>query len=167
MYQHPDCCKYGCSADLANNTVNHAPACPQNPANILPKTRTLEPLICRYCDHRFLVGSDHVEHEANCPAKPVLGDNVKSLALARIDTGKAQWPDDCPAMSALDMARDWVRKSGKNPDHVIVFLGKQTEDGADGVKFFQTGTYRSYAQVGMVHAGLDAMNQSGFAGYDE
>lgn len=144
----------------------------------------------KFCEACGGIASDvdmSIRHDPNCPNHPDAiddtpidpallgpssrviqqGGNVVGLALARVDTGAAKWPDDCPAMAALDMARDWVRKSGKNPDHVIVFLGKQTDDGADGIKFFQTGTYRSYAQVGMVHAGLDAMNQSGFAGYDE
>lgn len=131
-------------------------------------------MTAKFCD--FCNGVSHdggkTDHEEACPLNPdnippnePVASNLRSIGLARANRGA--YPGSVPAMAALDLARDWVRESGINPDHVIVFLASQQPDGADGIKFFQSGSYRPHAQTGMIHAGLDMMHGSGFAGYGE
>lgn len=135
---------------------------------------------CDVCGGVASVSDMVIRHDPNCPnhadaiddtpVEPIRttdggmqGGTVKSLALARAQKGAT--PEMSPAMQALDIARDWVRESGIEPAHVIVFIAREYEEGADGIKYFQTGSYRPHAQVGMVIEGLDILRGSGWTEY--
>lgn len=109
--------------------------------------------------------SDHViVHVSTCPlspsyVEPPAASNVASFALAKADKGSK--PAEHAVTDALDLARDWIRENARTPSHIIVFLARANEDGSDGIKYFQSGIYRSHAQVGMVIEGLEMMRGVG------
>jgi hypothetical protein len=57
-------------------------------------------------------------------------------------------------ITALIVAREWIEQQENGPDHVIVFVGRTTEDGASGTKYFQAGQYPCHAQIGLIVEGL-------------
>lgn len=120
-----------------------------------------EVFICRHCDQRFLVARDHVDHEDNCPAKPVPDGRVVSFALARADKGSK--PREHRPADALDLARAWLEEAGEEnqSQHIIVFLGRTNSDNSSGTKYFQTGSFSCHAQVGLVIEGLEMLRDSG------
>lgn len=123
---------------------------------------------CDLCGGTWNVEDHAIRHAPQCPnhadaiddtpVEPV-ASNITSFSLARANAGSK--PKDHPALAALDLARDWVRESNLTPTHCIVFLARANEDGSDGIKFFQSGDYRSHAQTGMVIEGLDMMRSTG------
>lgn len=122
---------------------------------------------CDVCGGIPSLADNAIRHDPNCPNHPdaiddtpqPVASNVASFSLARANAGSK--PKDHPALAALDLARDWVRESNLTPTHCIVFLARANEDGSDGIKFFQSGDYRSHAQTGMVIEGLDMMRSTG------
>lgn len=124
--------------------------------------------VCDLCGNTAGPGRN-IKHNVDCPNHPdaiddtpqpePVASNVASFALAKADKGSK--PNEHPALAALDLARDWVREANLTPTHCIVFLARANEDGSDGIKFFQSGDYRSHAQTGMVIEGLDMMRSTG------
>lgn len=123
---------------------------------------------CDLCGGISSLADNTIRHDPNCPNHPdaiddtpvePVASNVASFALAKADKGSK--PNEHPALAALDLARDWVREANLTPTHCIVFLARANKDGSDGIKFFQSGDYRSHAQTGMVIEGLDMMRSTG------
>lgn len=117
----------------------------------------MDPFICRWCDRRFMVAADHVKHEDDCPARPKPAP-VASMAAARFD--RATHPEELTGRDALVAALAWWDScpADEKPTHVIVMIGRDTpgKTTASGTKFFQAGTYRHHAQMGLC---LEAMHQ--------
>lgn len=66
-------------------------------------------------------------HSANCPN----ATTVASLAAKRFE--KIGDPSAHEALSALDVARDWVLNHAEGPpDHIIVLIGRTTRDNSSG-----------------------------------
>lgn len=125
--QRPECCAHGCSIDLANDRITHAPSCPNHPDKL------------------------------NVPAP------VASLASARFD--HATHPEDLSGRDALIAALDWWDSCpvDEKPTHVIVMIGQDTpgKATASGTKFFQAGTYRHHAQMGLCLEAMHLIRESG------
>lgn len=83
---------------------------------------------------------------------------VASMASARFE--RATRPEELTGRDALVAALDWWDScpADEKPTHVIVMIGRDTpgKTTASGTKFFQAGTYRHHAQMGLC---LEAMHQ--------
>lgn len=119
--------------------------------------------LCPGCDGAMDFANNIFRHSSGCPLNQVGRKNpniVVSLGLARADAGTK--PREHKPTDALDLARAWIEESGlEAPDHIIVFLGRTNSDNSSGTKYFQTGSFSSHAQVGLVYEGLDLLRNSG------
>lgn len=128
----------------------------------------------KFCDVCGGIASEadlSIRHDPNCPNHPDAIDDtpvepiarpapapVASLASARFD--RAVHPEELTGRDALVAALDWwdACPPDEKPTHVIVMIGRDTpgKTTASGTKFFQAGTYRHHAQMGLC---LEAMHQ--------
>lgn len=123
----------------------------------------MDPLICRYCDRRFMVGFDHAKHEDDCPARPKPAARVASIASARFD--RAVHAEDVSPRDAIVAALEWIDAcpADEKPTHVIVMIGRDVPElpTASGTKFFQAGTYRHHSQMGLCLEVMHRIRESG------
>lgn len=112
------------------------------------------------CDFDEYTG-EVIRHRNGCPHATPVASNIADFNLARADRGTK--PREHAVEDALDLARAWMKECGpeNQPDHIIVFLGRTNRDNSSGTKYFQTGTFSSHAQVGLVYEGLDMLRHSG------
>lgn len=125
--------------------------------------------VCDLCGAHAVGDELEIEHTPNCPnhrdavddTPQSFGGNVASFALARADKGSK--PREHRPEDALDLARAWIEQCGPEdvPQHIIVFLGRTNSDNSSGTKYFQTGSFSSHGQVGLVIEGLDMLRDSG------
>lgn len=64
-------------------------------------------------------------------------------------------------IAALQVAKEWIDANPDKPDHVIVLIGRTTEDGGSGTKYFQAGSYPHHAQMGLCLEGQNMIRESG------
>lgn len=70
-------------------------------------------------------------------------------------------PAEHSPLAALDAAREWYQNSEHKPDHIIVLLGRTTENNGSGTKYMQAGKYPHHAQMGLLLEGIDMIRGSG------
>lgn len=124
---------------------------------------------CDLCGGIPSLADNTIRHDPNCPNHPDAIDDtpvepirtaapVASLASARFD--RATHPEELTGRDALVAALAWWDScpADEKPTHVIVMIGRDTpgKTTASGTKFFQAGTYRHHAQMGLC---LEAMHQ--------
>jgi hypothetical protein len=117
--------------------------------------------ICRELGCEADIGTNTVRHVHECPLRPghIAGVTpVASIAAARFE--RAVHPEQITPRDALVAALDWLDSSPKEnpPTHIIVLVGADIPGltTASGTKFFQGGTYRHHAQMGLC---LEAMHR--------
>ena len=108
-------------------------------------------------------------HASDCPNHPDAsgtsgngpGPRVASIASARFD--RAVHCEDVSPRDAIVAALEWVDKAEAKPAHVIVMIGQDTpgKATASGTKFFQAGTYRHHAQMGLCLEAMHLIRESG------
>lgn len=122
---------------------------------------------CKWCDKRFLVARDHVDHEDACTCRT---DQPKPPSAIVSSIGAAQFKrTDKPAhlrpVTALDAAYEYVRDDNdiENPiSHIIVIIGRDVgPEGCSGTMFKQAGSYRHHAQMGLCLEAMHMMRESG------
>jgi hypothetical protein len=132
---------------------------------------------CSLCGAEAKYGEEF-KHRLDCPNHPdaiddtpvepiVKLDNhsrpVASIGAARFD--RATHPEEVSPRDALTAALDWV--DGLHDDdpatHIIVLIGRDTPEKqtASGTKFFQAGTYRHHAQMGLCLEAMHLIRESG------
>jgi hypothetical protein len=88
---------------------------------------------------------------------------VASIGAARFD--RATHPEEVSPRDVLVAALDWV--DGLHDDdpatHIIILIGRDTpgKQTASGTKFFQAGTYRHHAQMGLCLEAMHLIRESG------
>lgn len=142
-----DRCEHcGAQFSLATQHTEHKPNCPTHHLHV----RTIGAMNCRLCN------APPPLHSANCSN----ATTVASLAAKRFE--KIGDPSAHEALSALDVARDWVLNHAEGaPDHIIVLIGRTTSDNSSGTKYFQAGSYPHHAQMGLCFEGMEMMRDSG------
>lgn len=48
----------------------------------------------------------------------------------------------------------------ERPTHIIVLTGRDLDDGGSGTRYFQAGSYRHHAQMGLLHEGAQMIRES-------
>lgn len=91
------------------------------------------------------------------------GPRVASIASARFE--RATHPEELTGRDALVAALSWYDScpADDKPDHVIIMIGRDTPEFAtgSGTKFFQAGTYRHHAQMGLCLEAMHRIRDSG------
>lgn len=125
----------GAGYDMVNDKIIHRPECPNHPDAI--DDTPIEPIV----------------RAATAP--------VASIASARFD--RAVHCEDVSPRDAIVAALEWVDKAEAKPAHVIVMIGQDTpgKATASGTKFFQAGTYRHHAQMGLCLEAMHLIRESG------
>lgn len=81
-------------------------------------------------------------------------DNITDIAAIRF--AKNTDPEDHAPKEALFAALRWIgecEKEGYPVEHVIVIVGRTTENNGSSARYFQTGKYPYHAQFGLVQEG--------------
>jgi hypothetical protein len=88
-------------------------------------------------------------------------DIVDELAVRRFD--KETEADKCKPLDALEAAKKWIleRPEDEAVEHLIIFTGRTTPEGASATRFFQAGSYASHAQIGLIESGKMQIYESG------
>jgi hypothetical protein len=105
--------------------------------------------LCKHCQRSIFAHAD------DCPHKT----GVASLAMKRFE--KDGDPTAHDPRAALEVALEWIDANPNKPDHVIVLIGRTTEDNSSGTKYFQSGKYPHHAQLGLVFEGMHMIRDSG------
>lgn len=122
---------------------------------------------CAHCGAGFDFALNRVVHAANCPYTP--GHVAGLVPVANLDAARfnrAEKPTDLTPRTALIAALEWVAEqeaAGVPIAHLIVLTGGDGPDhpGASRTRFFQAGTYRHHAQMGLCVEGMHMMRDSG------
>ncbi len=85
-------------------------------------------------------------------------DNVTDLRLARFE--RDENPNSHDPKLALHAAFEWL-KENDDADHIIVLLGRTTENNSSGTKYFQAGKYPHHSQMGLCLEGMHMIRESG------
>lgn len=80
------------------------------------------------------------------------------IAVARFN--KTDDPAKSRPLDALEAAKKWI-ESDVGAEHVIVLVGRTTEDGSSGTRFFQAGKYPHHATMGLCLEGMHMIRESG------
>lgn len=72
------------------------------------------------------------------------------IAVARFN--KADNPAKSRPLDAIEAAKKWIESDG-SAEHVIVLVGRTTEDGASGTRFSRPGVIRIMPQWGFASKG--------------
>jgi len=65
-----------------------------------------------------------------------------------------------PPRSALDAAITAIESGAENPTHVIVLFGNDVEGGGSRLRYFNSGSYSSHAQAGLLASVLGRFSQN-------
>jgi hypothetical protein len=90
-----------------------------------------------------------------------MGDVFKPESFIAHRFNKIGDPSAHDPVSALVVAQEWIAQQENKPHHVIVFVGRTTEDGSSGTKYFQAGNYPAHAQIGLCMEGMLMLRGSG------
>lgn len=127
---------------------------------------------CKSCRGHLNFADMEFVHEPNClslvetlipdePAPPP----VASISTARFE--RAAHPEEITPRDALVAALDWLDDCApdEKPTHLMVLIGKDMVGKltASGTKFFQAGTYRPHAQMGLCLEAMHRIRESGRA----
>lgn len=122
--------------------------------------------ICRKLGCQPDIATNSITHAHECPLRPghIAGVvPVASIAAARFE--RAVHSEDVGPRDALQAALDWFDgcPADDKPDHVIIMIGRDTPNlaTASGTKFFQAGTYRHHAQMGLCLEAMHRIRESG------
>jgi len=96
-------------------------------------------------------------HEPGCPRDPKNKPAVDELAIKRLE--KCEDPAKTPLETVFDAGKAWALES--NADHVIIIVGRNTDDGGSATRFFQGGNFRHHAQMGLLWEGQHMIRESG------
>lgn len=128
--------------------------------------------VCDLCGNTAGPGRN-IKHNTDCPNHPDAIDDtpvepaaparVASIGSARFD--RAVHAEDVTPRDAVVAALEWIDACtpDEKPTHVIVMIGKDTLEfkTASGTKFFQAGTYRHHAQMGLCLEVMHRIRESG------
>lgn len=131
---------------------------------------------CDLCGGTMNLEDHAIRHAVDCPNHPDAIDDtpvepiarpaparVASMAAARFD--RAVHPEELTGRDALVAALDWwdACPPDDKPTHVIVLVGRDTpgQMTGSGTKFFQGGTYRHHAQMGLCLEAMHKIRESG------
>jgi len=140
---HVSCSRYG--------EPLYDPDAPQPPGPRRAPDELLREAARRYEERRAASGPATTE-----PASPEqAGAEVVSLSEKR--WAAASKPGDMRAVEALRAALHAVESGRESPEHVIVIMGGEDEDGDTYTRCWQSGSYKYHAQTGLLHTAALSM----------
>ena len=91
---------------------------------------------------------------------PTVASSISSLDAKRFD--RATHHSEIDPRTALMAALEWYDAQEEKPAHIAVLVGREVGDeGCSGTKFFQAGTYRHHAQMGLCLEAMHLIRESG------
>lgn len=133
--------------------------------------------VCDLCGGTWNVEDHAIRHAPQCPnhadaiddtpVEPIRPAPVASIAKARFEKASAddRKPEHALPRDALVVALDYVdsHAPGEGPTHIMVLIGRDAPEnrGASGTTFYQAGTYRHHAQMGLCLEAMHMIRESG------
>lgn len=118
---------------------------------------------CGFCKAGYDFSLGRIVHAPDCPTYSDQTRPVASMSSARFD--RATHPEELSGRDAIVAALDWWDSCpvDEKPTHVIVMIGRDLprKATASGTKFFQAGTYRHHAQMGLCLEAMHLIRDSG------
>ncbi|TXH82276.1 MAG: hypothetical protein E6Q77_06505 [Rhizobium sp.] len=97
--------------------------------------------------------------EAVAPKAPP-PENVVSLAARRF-TASSSTEGSNPRDALEKALADYDDPNLPTPDHIIICIGRDPEDGGSATSWLQAGSYRYHAQIGLLHEAAQMIRENG------
>lgn len=87
-------------------------------------------------------------------------ENVVSLAARRF-TATSSTEGSNPRDALEKALADYDDPNLPTPDHIIICIGRDPEDGGSATTWLQAGSYRYHAQIGLLHEAAQMIRENG------